>query len=233
MKAQPLAQELLDELTALDECVLLSEFSQYRYLMKCDKVIRVDAAEGYMCKGVVYAYSNDFEKMFENFQIALRLAPRDELIRNNYIYSMNNFGRFDEIIEIMSRQKNPHSSSHLHALIRALISTLNLEVLKEIDSSYVNKIEEALNSLNLEFKDVQSYILLFNSLMSQKNVRFGVVPSISWEEENGELFVYYDFVGNASESMKIMDEFDAQVFELNLKHVSRKLTLILLPHSVC
>jgi len=233
MKAQPLAKELLDELTGFDQAVLLSEFKQHRYLSECDKAIRVDPAEGYMCKGVVYALSNDFDKMYENFQIALRLAPGDELIKNNFIASMGNFGRFEEMKEMLSGQVNIKSPIQLHAFFRALVSTLELETLKEVDGDYGYKIEQAIQGLNLELEDVKNYILLFNTLMNQKKVRFGIVPSISWVVEDGDLFVYYDFVGTASKSMEIMDEFDNHVARLGLKHVTRKLTLVLIPLNAC
>lgn len=233
MKAQPLAEELLDELTGFDQAVLLSEFKQHRYLFECDKAIRVDAAEGYMCKGVVYALSNDFDKMYENFQIALRLAPGDELIKNNFIASMGNFGRFEEMKEMLRGQVNVESPIQIHAFFRAVVSTLELETLKEVNSGYASKIEQAIQCLNLELEDVKNYMLLFNTLMNQKKVRFGIVPSISWEVEDGDLFVYYDFVGTASKSMEIMDEFDDSIARLDLKHVARKLTLVLMPLSVC
>ncbi|MCL6243270.1 hypothetical protein M5F04_01595 [Acinetobacter sp. ANC 7200] len=232
MKAQPLAQELLDELSGFDQSVLLSEFKQHRYLFECDKAIRVDPAEGYMCKAIVYALSNNFEKMYENFQIALRLAPGDELIKNNFIASLGNFGRFEEIKEMLGGKINAESETQLHAFCRASISTLDLKPLKKVNAAYVSKIEEAVQYLDLEFKDVKSYLLLFNSLMNQKQVRFGVVPSLSWVVEDDDLFVYYDFVGTASKSMEIMDEFDVLVATHGLKHVARKLTLVLMPLSV-
>lgn len=232
MKAQPLAQELLDELTNFDQAALLSEFKQHRYLFECDKAIRVDPAEGYMCKGVVYALSNDFDKMYENFQIAMRLAPSDELIKNNFIASMGNFGRFEEIKELLGGKINVKSETQLHAFCRALITTLDLEPLREVNAEYVDKIENAVQSLDLDFKDVKNYLLLFNNLMNQKQVRFGIVPSISWVMDDGDLFVYYDFVGTASKSMEIMDEFDSHVARVGLKHVARKLTLVLMPLTV-
>lgn len=233
MKAQPLAKELLDELTGFDQSVLLSEFKQHRYLFECDKAIRVDPAEGYMCKAIVYSLSNDFDKMYENFQIALRLAPGDELIKNNFIASMGNFGRFEEVKEFLNSKINIESSTQLHAFCRASISTLELEPLKKVNSEYAFQIEQAINLLGLEFEDVKKYLLLFNGLMNQNKVRFGIVPSISWVMEDGDLFVYYDFVGNASQSMKIMDDFDKLVMEFGLKHVARKLTIVLMPLGVC
>lgn len=233
MKAQPLTTELLDELSGFDQSVLLSEFKQRRYLFECDKAIRVDPAEGYMCKGIVYALSNDFDGMHESFQIAMRLAPGDELIKANFIASMGNFGRFKEMIEMLDLQVATEGSIQLHAFFRALVSTLELEVLKEINNPYANNIEQALSSLNLELEDVKSYIFLFNNLMYQKKIRFGMVPSVSWIVEDGDLFVYYDFVGTASQSMEIMDEFDKLVINLGLKQIARKLTIVLMPLSVC
>ncbi|NNH25673.1 tetratricopeptide repeat protein [Acinetobacter terrestris] len=233
MKAQPLTTELLDELSGFDQSVLLSEFKQRRYLFECDKAIRVDPAEGYMCKGIVYALSNDFDRMYESFQIAMRLAPGDDLIKTNFIASMGNFGRFEEMKEMLGTQTIIEDSIKLHTFFRALISTLELEALKEINSDYVNTVEKALSSLNLEFKDVKSYIFLFNNLMYQKKLRFGMVPSISWLVEDDDLFVYYDFVGTANQSMEIMDEFDKLVINLGLKQIARKLTIVLLPLSVC
>lgn len=232
MKAQPLAQELLDELTGFDQSVLLSEFKQHRYLFECDKAIRVDPAEGYMCKAVVYSLSNDFDKMYENFQIAMRLAPRDELIKNNFIASMGNFGRFDELKEFLDGQINIESSTQLHAFCRILISSLDLEPLKKVNGEYAFRIEQAINFLGLELEDVKNYLLLFNRLMNQNSVRFGIIPSISWVVDDGELFVYYDFTGTASKSLEIMDEFDKQVAKQGLKHVARKLTLVLMPLNV-
>lgn len=233
MKAQPLTTELLDELTGFDQSILLSEFKQHRYLFECDKAIRVDPAEGYMCKGIVYALSNNFDKMHENFQIAMRLDPSDELIKANFIASMGNFGRFKEMIEILSTQVIIDGSIQLHAFFRALVSTLDLEALKEINNPYANNIEQALSSLNLEIKDVKSYIFLFNNLMHQKKVRFGIVPSISWIVEDNDLLIYYDFSGTSAQSMEIMDEFDKLVADIGLKHIARKLTIVLMPLSVC
>lgn len=233
MKAQPLAKELLDELTGFDQAVLLTEFKKHRYLFECDKAIRVDPAEGYMCKAVVYALSDDFDKMYENFQIALRLAPGDELIKNNFIASMGNFGRFEEIKEMLDSKINAANEIQLHTFCRAAISSLELEPLKKINAEYVNKIEEAIQGLDLGFEDVKSYMLLFNSLMNQKKVRFGIIPSVSWVVEDGDLFVYYDFVGTASKAMEIMDEFDSHVARVGLKHVAHKLTIILMPLNAC
>ena len=121
MKAQPLTTELLDELSGFDQSVLLSEFKQRRYLFECDKAIRVDPAEGYMCKGIVYALSNDFDRMYESFQIAMRLAPSDDLIKTNFIASMGNFGRFEEMKEMLGTQTIIEDSIKLHTFFRALI----------------------------------------------------------------------------------------------------------------
>jgi hypothetical protein len=233
MKAQPLAQELLDELTSFDQAVLLSEFKQRRYLFECDKAIRVDPAEGYMCKAIVYALSNDFDKMYESFKIAMRLAPGDELIKTNFIATMGNFGRFDEMKEVFSSQAIPDGSIRLETFFRALISTLELDILREINSDYVERVEQALVSLNLEFEQVKNYIFLFNNLMHEKKIRFGMLPSISWLVEDGDLFVYYDFVGTAIESMEIMDEFDRLARDLGLRYVARKITIVLMPLTVC
>lgn len=233
MKAQPLTTELLDELTGFDQSILLSEFKQRRYLFECDKAIRVDPAEGYMCKAVVYALSNDFDKMYENFQIALRLAPGDELIRNNFIASMGNFGRFEEMKKMLNNKVDVASPIQIHAFLRAILSTLELELLKEVDINYASKIEQIIQDLNLELEDVKIYISLFNNLMYQKKVRFGIVPSISWIIEDGDLFVYYDFVGTAAESMEIMDEFDKLANDLGLRHIARKVTIVLMPLTVC
>lgn len=232
MKALPLADKLLDELTAFDQSILLSEFKQRRYLLECDKAIRIDPAEGYMCKGVVYALSNDFDKMYENFQIAMRLAPGDELIKNNFIASMGNFGRFEDMKEFLSSQVNLENPTHIHTLYRASISTLELELLKIVNSEYADQVEKSINILGLEFDDVRRYLSLFNNLMNQNNVRFGIIPSISWLIEGDELFIYYDFVGTASTAMEIMDVFDNNVAKQGLKHVARKLTLVLMPLSV-
>lgn len=233
MKAQPLSQELLDELTELDECVLLSEFNQRRYLMKCEKVISVDAAEGYMCKGVVFALSNNYEKMVENFQIAMRLASNDVLIKSNYISSLCNYGQFNSVLELLGKYGDPRNPVQHRAFYRSIISTFNLEVLRELDSDYVNNIYASLEFLNLDYEDVKNYIFLFNSILVQNNARFGIVPSISWVEEEGELFVYYDYVGSANDAIKIMDELDKKAVEKGLRHVNRKLTIILLPNSIC
>lgn len=233
MKAQPLTTELLDELSGFDQSVLLSEFKQRRYLFECDKAIRVDPAEGYMCKAIVYSLSNDFDKMHESFQIAMRLNPGDALIKNNFIASMGNFGRFEEIKEMLSSQEVIQDSVQLHGFFRALVSTLELDALKELNNDYVNRVDQALLSLNLGLEGAKSYISLFNNFMYQKKVRFGIVPSVSWVVEDGDIFVYYDFVGTATKSMEIMDEFDNLAAELGLKYVARKLTIILMPLSVC
>lgn len=233
MKAQPLTTELLDELSGFDQSILLSEFKQRRYLFECDKAIRVDPAEGYMCKAIVYALSNDFDKMYESFKIAMRLAPSDELIKANFIVSLGNFGRFKEMIEMLDPQMAIEGSTQLHAFFRALVSTLELDVLKEINIPYANNIEQSLKDLDLSLEDVKGYISLFNNLMYQKKVRFGIVPSISWIIEDGDLFVYYDFVGTAAESMEIMDEFDKLANDLGLRHIARKVTIVLMPLTVC
>jgi hypothetical protein len=233
MKAQPLTTELLDELSGFEQSILLSEFKQRRYLFECDKAIRVDPAEGYMCKGIVYALSNDFDKMYESFKIAMRLAPSDDLIKTNFIATMSNFGRFEEMKEVFSIQTIADGSIRLETFFRALISTLELEILREVNSDYVERVEQALSSLNLELEDVKSCIFLFNNLMHQKKIRFGMLPSISWLVEDGDLFVYYDFVGTATESMEIMDEFDKLAKELGLRHIARKVTIVLMPLAVC
>lgn len=233
MKAQPLTTELLDELSGFDQSILLSEFKQRRYLFECDKAIRVDPAEGYMCKAIVYALSNDFDKMYESFKIAMRLAPGDDLIKTNFIATMANFGRFEEIKEAFSNQIIPDGSIRLETFFRALISTLELEILKKINGEYVEKVEQALLSLNLSLEDVKSYIFLFNTLMHQKKMRFGMLPSISWMVEDEDLFVYYDFVGTATESMEIMDDFDRLAKHLGLRHIARKVTIVLMPLAVC
>lgn len=233
MKAQPLTTELLDELSGFDQSILLSEFKQRRYLFECDKAIRVDPAEGYMCKAIVYALSNDFDKMLENFKIAMRLAPNDELIKTNFMVSMGNFGRFEETIGMLDPRMAIEGSIQLHAFFRALVSTLELETLKEINTPYANNIEQALKDIDLQFEDVKNYISLFNNLMHRKKVRFGIVPSVSWVVEDGDLFVYYDFVGTASTSMEIMDEFDGLAKESGLRHIARKITIVLMPLTVC
>lgn len=233
MKAQPLTSELLDELSGFDQSVLLSEFKQRRYLFECDKAIRVDPSEGYMCKGIVYALSNEFDKMYESFQIAMRLNPNDVLIKTNFIASMGNFGRFEELKEILSSQVAILDSIQLHGYYRALVSTLEVGALKELNNEYVDRVDQALLSLNLELEDAKKYVSLFNSFMYQKKIRFGMVPSISWLIENGDILVYYDFVGTATASIEIMDEFDKLVAELGMRHIARKITIVLMPLSVC
>lgn len=233
MNPQPLTAELLDELSGFEQSILLSEFRQHRYLLECNKAIRVDPAEGYMCKAIVYALSNDFDKMYENFQIAMKLNSSDDLINTNFIASMVNFGRFGEIEEFLSHQESIDDPIRAHALLRVLTSTLELEALKEINNDYACKIERTIGRLNLNIEEVKQYIALFNNLMYQKKIRFGLVPSISWVVEDGDLLVYYDFVGTASDSLKIMDEFSQLTIELGLRHISRKLTIILLPLHSC
>lgn len=233
MKAKPLAEELLDELTGFDQSALLSEFKQHRYLLECDKAIRVEPAEGYMCKAIVYSLSNNFDKMYENFQIAMRLDPKDSLIKANFIASLGNFGRFEELITIIKSQSVIDSPLESHAFYRTAITTLQLDAIKEINSSYADNIKKTLSDVNLDFETAKKYTSLFNNLMYQKKVRFGMVPSISWQIEDGDLFVYYDFVGSAIESITIMDEFDKLISDLNLKSIARKLTIVLLPIGLC
>ena len=229
MTAQPLSNELLDELTGFDQSSLLSEFKQRKYLLECDKAIRTDAAEGYMCKAIVYSLSNNFDKMSENFQIALRLAPGDKLIRGNFIISLANYGRFNEVKEQLDAYEDIVDGSQLHAFSRLAVSILDLETLHIINNEYALQIENAIQEVNLNINDVFKYLHLFNNLMQLKKVRFGVVPSISWVVRDGEIFIYYDFVGSAIEAVSIMDEFNQLVASKCLKRVARKLSLILLP----
>lgn len=233
MKAQPLAEKLLDELTGFDQNILLSEFKQRRYLLECDKAIRVYPAEGYMCKAVVYALSNDFDKMYENFNIAMKLDPSDKLIKINFIASLGNFGRFEEIKEFFRTQTVLDNSPLTHAYFRTLITTLDLDVIKQVDESYANVIYKSLSEINVDLDDAKKYINLFNNLMYQKKIRFGLVPSISWKVHHGDLFVYYDFVGSALRSIEIMDEFDRLVLDADLKSVARNLIIVLLPAGTC
>lgn len=233
MKAQPLAKELLDELTGFDQSTLLSEFKQHRYLFECDKAIRVDPAEGYMCKAIVYSLSNNFDKMYESFQIAMRLDPNDSLIKTNFIASLGNFGRFEELMEIFKSQSVIDDPIQSHAFYRTSITTLELDAIKELNNSYVDNIKKTLSEVDLDFESAKKYIYLFNNLMYQKKIRFGMVPSISWQVDDGDLFIYYDFVGAATESIIIMDEFDKLISDSNLKSIARKLTIVLLPISSC
>ncbi|EZQ10782.1 hypothetical protein [Acinetobacter sp. Ver3] len=233
MKAQPLTEKLLDELTGFDQSVTLNEFTQRRYLLECDKAIRVEPAEGYMCKGIVYALSNNFDKMCESFQRARMLSPSDYLIKSNYIASLGNYGRFEELIGLVKPEEAIENSNLLHALFRALIATAEIELLTQINPKYAQRIKQAIANQYLELETVKQYIFLFNNLMRQKKLRFAMIPSISWLEDDGDLFVYYDFVGSASESMELMDEFDNLVAERGLKQVARKLTIVLIPLRPC
>lgn len=232
MKAKPLAQELLDELTGFDQSILLSEFKRHRYLFECDKAIRVNPAEGYMCKAIVHSLSNDFDQMYQNFQIAMRLAPNDKLIKMNFIASLANYGRFEEASNLIDINALNQESIEIDAFYRVLFSTLDLGTIRKIDSDYADQIENMLAEIEVEISDAKKYITLFNNVMSQKKIRFGLIPAASWKLDE-DLFVYYDFVGTAEQSIEFMDEFDNLVADLDLKHVARKITIVLLPIGSC
>lgn len=229
MKAQPLAEKLLDELTGFSQSSTLSEFNRHRYLRECDKAIQVEAAEGYMCKGIVYSLSNNFEKMKESFQIARQLDPSDSLIRDNFSISLANYGRFEDLKEILESQLEAPSDPVCEAFGRTVISIVDLELLQHLNENYANQIEQAIDEVGLNKSDVVDYIKLFNDLMKQKKVRFGVVPSISWLVVDGDIVVYYDFVGSAVETVSIMDEFNKLAASKGLRNVAKKFSLVLLP----
>ncbi len=230
MIPEPITSKLLDELTGFAPEVFFKPFTKARYLRECKKALQVDAVNAYMCMGIVHGHSDDFLLMKENFQAALSLDPNDMLILRNYVTSLGNFGRYSDVVDIISKNNELLNSEFcFHALLRALSGTLNLTVLDDIAPSYTERARKTLSILNVQESDVRQLMLTFNSLMEKQNVRFGVQFNSSWHLDDDMAYLYYDFFGTPNDAMKIMKEFDQLVVENNMGDVASKVIIILLP----
>lgn len=230
MIPEPLATKLLDELAGFAPEVFFSPFTKAKYLRECKKALQVDAANAYMCMGIVYGHSDDFVLMRESFQAALNLDPNDMLILSNYVTSLGNFGRHSEVIDIISKNNELLKFEFcLHAMLRALSGTLNLTVLDDIAPSYTERARKTLSTLNVQESEVRELMLTFNLLMEKQNVRFGVQFKSSWHLDDDMTYLYYDFMGTPHDVMKIMKEYDQLVVENNMDAVASKVIIILLP----
>lgn len=231
MKPAPLTNEILDELSGFNPETYFTPFIKARFLRDCKKALKVDPAYAYMCMGIVYGYADDFDSMIESFQSALRLSPGDILVLQNYASTLTNFGRYDEVINLISPldHTNLSSDGFTHILLRSLSGKLELDLLGKFSAKYVERAKNTIDRLNLAESDARDLMLLFNSVMHRKQVRFGVQFNASWRLDGDSTYLYYDFMGTAEEAMTIMDEFDQLVRDANKSQIASKVCIILLP----
>lgn len=230
MIPEPLATKLLEELTGFAPDVFFSPFTKARYLRECKKALQVDVVNAYMCMGIIYGHSDDFQLMKESFQTAINLAPNDMLVLSNYVNLLGNFWRYGDVVDILSKNNELLNSEFcVHALLRALSGTLNLILLDDIAPSYTERARKTLSALNVQESDVRELMLTFNSLMEKQNVRFGVQFKSSWHLDDDVTYLYYDFLGTPQDAMNIMKEYDQLVAKHNMGDVASKVIIILLP----
>lgn len=235
MAIQPkeLAQELLDELANIPQEALLSEFKERTYLLKSDKAIQTNAAEGWMCKAIVYGLSNKFTQMQQCFLNSLQLRPYDSLTFQNYLTALSNYGRYEEVLDLIRQRDESYlgniSDAWANNLVRAAIGTLNLEFTTYANKEYAEKITDSLALVNLDINDARKLLLSFHQIMQKRGIRFGIIPSVSWSVDGDIIHVYYDVIEDADTVMEIMSEYDQLTLNDELAEISYKISICLIP----